>query len=455
MRLESGISLQQSVGWDRATLRAARYLAECQSLSFLVTAPSLLEEQLQVWEEAFPLIVPTVTPNCDQEVISLLQQLGISFTITGKSELLALANSGAHLETTTLANSTPLGSLLRAARDQGVTTLWADSVEQLCKIKKFHPQARIILELGSGCPSSLSSEPGAPPSCVLSLLSEATRLGLWIEGVSLALPNTQEEVQELITRIKDLVTLAKAQGQALTRLHLTGICQAGEPLHPSFTEALTAALLAQVPTLSVTGDATHWLLAPTVTLAARIVAVRDARGDSSLPVQYYISEGVHGAFSNLLAGDTAPAPLPLGGRGARRGGQGKGSSYRLTEILGPSGDELDRIADEVVLPSMEEGDWLLFPYLGATHIQGFGPVRAVEGSRQGAGVRLKEIKESGGGGILPLEMAWAHGTANIRNISVTLDEGDGGAIKEGGGAEPSLGDLELGKTFIWEDCYQL
>ena len=75
-----------------------------------------------------------------------------------------------------------------------------------------------------------------------------------------------------------------------------------------------------------------------------------------------INESVFGAFSEHLTSSECclAAPLPLGG-GANR----KGISNKLldTEIKGNSGDDNDVVLPmgDIMLPILEEGDWLLFP----------------------------------------------------------------------------------------------
>ena len=58
-------------------------------------------------------------------------------------------------------------------------------------------------------------------------------------------------------------------------------------------------------------------------------------------------------------------------------------------------------------------------------------------------------------GVLPIEMAWAQNTI-MRNISVRLAGEEEKRKKEEEGACADAGkeleELELGKTFIWEDC---
>jgi len=448
MRLDSGLSLQQEVGWDRATVRAARYLAQCQDQSFLVTSPGAAKLQLAKWSECFPTVWPTVQADCSPELLSKLYQLGLGFTFTSKSELSALFENSTDLSSAIFANSVKLGSHLRAAQACGVTTVYCDSVQELGKIKKFHPSAKVILEVTPESHSGeLTSHPGAGPQDISAILAEAARLEIHMHGLALGLTCAGQEeeldgVIAAISRAKEIVELAQSYGHVMSSLHLGRICLAGTTPSSMYTQGVAKALI-PVADMAIQADASHWIVAPSVTLVARIIAVR-VQMDPDLPIQYYISEGVFGAFSSVLAGETMAAPLPLGG-GRRR--PGLFSKSLDAEILGPSGDELDTVVDEVLLPKMEEGDWILFPCMGLACFEEFGPAQKIEGSRNG-GVRLRK-ERADMEGILPVEMVWAPGTV-IKTINVNLDlvEGEGKGGAEGG---KELGELELGKTFMWED----
>ena len=283
-------------------------------------------------------------------------------------------------------------------------------------------------------------------------MGESRRLELNVVGIALGLVNIGQEeelpaVVESLAKARALVEEAEAEGHILSELHLGRLCIGGTVPSLTYTSGVHAAL-ACVADMALQADASHWLVAPTVTLAAKVIGTRTPR-DQSLPIQYYINDGVFGAFSGVLAGETVAAPMPLGGGRNRRG-----LTCRLleAEILGPSGDELDVVAEEVLLPQLQEGDWLLFPCIGAASLQDFGEVQAIEGSREG-GLRLKQAREMTEG-VLPIELAWAQNTI-MRNISVSLageekrKKGEEGACADAG---KELEELELGKTFIWEDC---
>ena len=90
------------------------------------------------WKEAFPLVLPSVSASCSLPSLDL-QELGLPLTFTRKQELASLPSS---LPSSTLANSLALASALKAAREMGVDRVTCHSLDQLHKIKKYHPDAR-------------------------------------------------------------------------------------------------------------------------------------------------------------------------------------------------------------------------------------------------------------------------------------------------------------------------
>ena len=94
------------------------------------------------WQDNFPLVQPSVSASAQWETLEALHHLDVPITFTNKSELTKLNNFGGQLEAATFANSCKMGSQLKAARALGVGSVFCDSVEELGKIKKFHPNAR-------------------------------------------------------------------------------------------------------------------------------------------------------------------------------------------------------------------------------------------------------------------------------------------------------------------------
>jgi len=454
MRLESGMSLQQEVGWDRETLRMARYLADSQSEPFIVSSLSNISDQLRSWGEKFPAIQPTysVGGNDMGEVLQCLKTLEVPFNINSKQELNKLVELGFSQNTTTFSNSVKLGSHIRAAQAFGVNTLYCDSVEELGKIKKFHGSSRILIQITceeNKNTSQLGQDFGASIADLPNILLEARNLKVHVEGIALNLKITNNDFEDSIHKIKHAVKVAERavnigaeHGCVFNVLHLGQFCYGASNISPEFVAGVHTALKsASLTGLNLTADATHFLVCSSVTLAAKIIAVRERKRPSCM--QYYINEGVFGAFShNLISEDyLVSAPLPLGG-----GKNRKGLTAKLLDtcITGPSGDELDEVLDDIVLPRMEEGDWLLFPNMGTMNLTEFGSEMKIEGNNLFIYLRKRE-KLTGVKPCPGLQRAWQGDSSQ----DINLDLQEPRKIEFPGGT-CLKGEIDLGKTFIYE-----
>jgi len=71
---------------------------------------------------------------------------------------------------------------------------------------------------------------------------------------------------------------------------------------------------------------------------------------------YYINDGVYGSFNGILYDHLHPSGMPLFETEA---------TEKLSAIWGPTCDGLDVVLPECRLPEMQEGDWMIFPKMGA------------------------------------------------------------------------------------------
>ena len=73
---------------------------------------------------------------------------------------------------------------------------------------------------------------------------------------------------------------------------------------------------------------------------------------------YYINDGVYGSFNCLIFDHATIEPIPL------RDHHGNAEKFP-SSIWGPSCDSMDCVAENVMLPVCEIGDWLYFEEMGA------------------------------------------------------------------------------------------
>ena len=95
------------------------------------------------------------------------------------------------------------------------------------------------------------------------------------------------------------------------------------------------------------------------TLTCNIHSVRDVIGDDETTrhKMYYINDGVYGSFNCILYDHQRVVPQPLHELPATK--------YYSSSIWGPTCDGLDQVVEEVLLPEMQIGDWIVFENMGA------------------------------------------------------------------------------------------
>ena len=196
------------------------------------------------------------------------------------------------------------------------------------------------------------------------LVLAALELDLEVVGLHMDLLTSEDGLRQLeqwLRVAKSMIDWSREQGAQMSLLHL------GELTGTSFSDGFVGELEGLVeqlfPTclkIQLSATVSRFLIAPTLTLAARIVARRNSPDNQ---VHYYINEGVFGAFTGnlVMEGGVVQPPFPLGGGKGRKGNR---CQLHETRIFGPSGDELDVILEDFYLPQLEQDDWLLFPGLG-------------------------------------------------------------------------------------------
>jgi len=457
MRLESRTSLQQEVGWSRDMVRMARYLADIQEEPFVVASLENITDELAMWDSMFPGIKPTfyVGSNPLTEVMDHVLQLGTDLHVRNKRDLALVKDVASPI---VYSASTKLGSAIKAAAASGVQVLYVDSVGEMEKIKKFHPSARIVVELSvhdNDNSESLDAGSGIKVSELSALISEGKRLDLEISGLAINLDvlGSLDQDENLLCVKYGLeiaeaaLKIAREANLDLKTLHLGQICVSSANVPSSFINEINNIVSRDVfANLNISADASSFLIASSVTLAAKIIDVSDL--DTEERMTYAVNESVFGAFSiNLSTPECCiRSPLILGG-----GGRRKGLSNKLldTGIFGVSGQTEDVILPmgEIMLPRLELGDWLLFPNMGAVNLSEYDNLsRRIVGNKSFVCVR-KPVPRSASERATVERFTPAFSEA--ATVCIDLDQQlNMNCIPDNMGLK---GEIDLRKTFIYED----
>lgn len=332
----------------------------------------------QTWKLAMPSVHPFYAVKCNSDVLllALLSSLGAGFDIASKAELDIVRDLGVGGDRIIYANPCKLPSHISHAANHDVHLTTFDSEGELYKLYKLNPEAEGVLRIrvcdaGARCP--LGVKYGAEMEDCESLLGVAKSLGLKVVGVAFHVGSGASDPSSFahgIAQARVLFDMAKSLGINTFRLlDIGGGFVSDGGLGVSF--AVAAASINEAldkyfpPSLGTTviAEPGRFFAEESFTLAAQVFGNRVRKKNGREYAEYWISDGIYGSMNCLLYDHatlsvralqvTRVKELMLGADGCE------------STVFGPTCDGLDTVMENVWLPHLECGDWLVFPRMGA------------------------------------------------------------------------------------------
>ena len=241
-----------------------------------------------------------------------------------------------------------------------------DNSDELHKIKRFFPNAELLLRILTDDSTSLcrlSDKFGASLDTTIDLLTMAKDLELNVTGVSFHVGSGASDPQSFDKAVRDARTVfdqASDIGYNLKTLDVGGGFSGD--LFESMADVLSKALDENFPSsVRIIGEPGRYYVASAFTLACNIIARRDFLDPATMETNYmlYLNDGVYGNFSSLIFDHQIASPRIL----SKRDGSTRSTEYSL---WGPSCDGIDRVTGTCTLHGiLDVGDWLYFEEMGA------------------------------------------------------------------------------------------
>jgi ornithine decarboxylase len=155
----------------------------------LVVDLDVVADNYRAFEHALPdsRIFYAVKANPAPEILRLLASLGSNFDTASVAEIEMALNAGATPDLISFGNTIKKERDVARAHELGIDLFAVDSVEEVEKIARSAPGARVfcrILTTGEGAEWPLSRKFGCAPKMAVDVLAQAARLGLTAYGVS-------------------------------------------------------------------------------------------------------------------------------------------------------------------------------------------------------------------------------------------------------------------------------
>lgn len=343
--------------------------------------------QHERWLRCLPGVEPFYAVKCnpDPYVLRLLSALGTGFDCASHGEISQVLALGVDPSRVIFANPCKATSFVRHAAKAGVDMMTFDNQDELFKIARAHPGAKLVIRILTDDSKSLCRlglKFGAPLVTVPPLLAKAKELGLNVIGVSFHVGSgcfDSNAFADAVMRARAVFEMGAEAGYRFSLLDVGGGFEDGN--FEATAQVLRDALVRYFPDRSgirVIAEPGRFYVSGAFSLAANIIARRARAGDnvdvtevpenSEQPnVMYYINDGVYGAFNCIMFDHQHVHPYVISlGKNLTGPVDPNKVTQALCSVWGPTCDSIDCVCPTTTLPSnLVVGDWLGFSNMGA------------------------------------------------------------------------------------------
>ena len=373
---------------------------------------------------------PAVAVKCnpDPYVLRLMAALGAGFDCASNGEIAQVLPLDVDPARIIYANPCKAVSFIKNAARLGVDTMTFDNVDELYKVARAYPTAKLVLRILTDDSKSLCRlglKFGAPLVTVPGLLTKAKDLGLDVIGVSFHVGSgcyDPSAFSDAVRCARAAFDMGLAAGYNFSLLDIGGGFE--DATFDATADVLRDAIDFHFPDrtgLRIIAEPGRYFVSRAFRLAVNIIArraplsgeetteIKDESNDqpsvmcmaSSLVRNVcelkdftldYINDGVYGAFNCILFDhqEVHPYVLSINGSFHFSGTE----SLQPSSIWGPTCDSIDCVCRVTMLPEgLRVGDWLAFNNMGAytlcaaSQFNGFAVSRVTYTSGDGHGSR--------------------------------------------------------------------
>lgn len=324
----------------------------------------IIRQQYRALKNALPGVTLhyALKPLPHPVVVRTLLAEGASFDLATSGEVDLVAQEGVPAELTIHTHPIKRDADICDALAYGCNVFVVDNLNELAKFKAYSEEVELLVRLSfrnSEAFADLSKKFGCSPEQALTIIETAQAWNIRIKGLSFHVgsqtTNPHKYVEAIHTCHRVMQQVVEMGLPALSTLDIGG----GFPVNytqqvmpiDEFCAPINQALNALPDTVHVLAEPGRFICAPAVTSVASVMGQAEREGQ----IWYYLDDGIYGSFSGLMF-DDAKYPLVT----IKQGGE------LLPSVLsGPTCDSVDVIAENIMLPKLENGDLVIGRTMGA------------------------------------------------------------------------------------------
>ena len=347
---------------DFLSFTKARQLAGQFGTPLLVLSKSRLIGNYETLKQSLPGVelFYAVKANPSPECIAIVDECGGSFDVSSVGEFEMVKGRGVEKERVLFTHPIKKEEDLRHLHDKGMELFIFDNEDELPKIGRNAPGARLLLRIAVSnpfCVVNLNYKYGADPQRAEELINRAAALGLKVSGLAFHVGSqslNSSTYVETIATCKKIYDGLALKGVKMDLLDLGGGFPARymEDIVPmdQFCRPIKEALGSHFAGTRLIAEPGRAICADAIVLVTKVIG-KSIRNNTPW---YYLDDGLYSSFSGKIF-DHADYPIVT---------DRPGNAVKSV-LAGPTCDSLDVIAREIDLPELQIDDLLLAPSMGA------------------------------------------------------------------------------------------
>ena len=352
--------------------------------SFYIADFKHVIDQYSIWQQALPNVTPFYAVKCNDNPVYLqyLKDLGLSFDCASGGELSSIIGIGVNPNNIVYSHPIKSNKDIRFANEVNVNLTVVDTIDELEKIKQFHPNTNILIRLkvpNIGSIIDLNSKFGVTVELLEPLLDKAKSLQLNIIGISYHVGSGCNST-EGYTKAVELASFAfqkvKAKGYDCYLLNIGG----GYPGNDNETfnriavdiqKSLQLHFKCELnnPNFKIISEPGTYMVQSCFALACQVIGKRVDQTTNT--IEYYLNNSVYGSFMDeILIKDSKLILNRIITIDKFNNLQSLSIDHNMNnqkkcKIWGQTCDSLDLISGESSFPEMKLYDWVIAENKGA------------------------------------------------------------------------------------------
>lgn len=367
--------------FDKIKEIVAEKLQSQDDEAFFVFDVNNLIKQHQMWVKSIPRVKPFYAVKCNDSkiVLKVLAALGTGFDCASKQELQKILNLGVEPERIVFAHTTKQISHILFAKKVGVKKMTFDNFDEVMKIKMLFPDCQIILRIRFDAEKSQISfgkKFGCDPILEApELIKVCAELKMNLIGISFHAGSNCEDkeiFQNALFTIKQLFDFALTLGFHLNFVDIGGgFIGNDEVLMEKYSRDINLGIEKYFDNESfeIIAEPGRYFVSSAFTLVCGVIARRCQQKllDDQFTFDYYVNDGIFNSFLGKYLGKSLNKQTFQ----VLNTNEKDEQLYNST-VWGQTCDILDVLAEDILLPKLFIGDWLVVRNMGSytisTHV---------------------------------------------------------------------------------------